>query len=296
MMPLRESSRPPRTSVRFSPTGAAGWSLAMVLVQGIAGGLVRPERSTGPIDFVSFGVIALVALLAVLFGVVRVHGPDASLREVLGVDESPLAFPPAVAPRAVLLHRLGVVSACLVAGVALVVLDAAFDEAFMARDASFREAIEHIRELLEAPTLRARVVRVLALGVAQPLAELAFYFGIVFGGLRRPRSRLLAGGMGLLFFALHASDLRALPLRVLLGATLLAGRMATGTIVASAVATVTFSAIEVAQIGRSAPLVGGSVALWGMVFSAALAALVFLARLAARWRLGEFADRLDLRA
>lgn len=296
MMPLRESSRPPRTAVRFAPTWAAGWSLVMVLVQGIAGGLVRPERSTGPIDFVSFGLIPLLALLVVLFGVVRVHGPDASLREVLGLDESPLAFPPAVGPRAVLIHRVAVVFACLVAGVALVVLDGAFDDAFMARDAGFRDEIDRLRELLAAPTLRARIARILGLGIAQPLAELAFYFGIVFGGLRRPRNRLLAGGMGLMFFALHASDVRALPLRLLLGATLLAGRMATGTIVASAVAAVAFSGIEVAQFGRAQPLVAGSPLVWGIVFSAALAGLVFLARLAARWRLGEFADRLDLRA
>lgn len=296
MMPLRESSRPPRTSVRFSPTGAAGWSLAMVLVQGIAGGLVRPERSTGPIDFVSFGVIALLALLVVLFGVVRVHGPDASLREVVGLDESPLAFPPAVGPRAVLAHRLAVVFACLLAGVALVVIDSAFDEAFMARDANFREEIGRLRELLEAPTTRARVARVLGLGVAQPLAELGFYFGIVFGALRRPRARLLAGGMSLLFFALHASDIRALPLRLLLGITLLGGRMATGTVVASAVATVAFSAVEVAQLGRSAPLLPGGVTVWALVFSAALFALGFLVRASSRWRLGEFADRLDLRA
>ncbi len=296
MMPLRESSRPPRTSVRFSPTGAAGWSLAMVLVQGVAAGLVRPERSTGPIDFVSFGVISLVALLVVLFGVVRVHGPDASLREVLGLDESPLAFPPAVPPRVVSVHRAGVFVACAVAGVALVALDAAFDAAFMARDSDFREEIERLGELLAAPTSRARMARLLGLGVAQPLAELAFYFGIVFGGLRRPRNRVLAGAMAFLFFALHASDLRALPIRALLGATVLFGRMATGTIVAPAIVSVAFSAIEVAQLGRSQPLVGGSVLAWAVAFSAALASLVFLARLASRWRMGEFSDRLDLRA
>jgi membrane protease YdiL (CAAX protease family) len=232
----------------------------------------------------------------VLFGVVRVHGPDASLREVLGIDESPLALPPAVRPHAVASHRIGVVVACLVAGVALVALDGAFDDAFMARDGSLRDEIQRIGELLAAPTLQARVVRFVGLGVAQPLAELAFYFGIVFGGLRRPRSRFLAGAMALLFFALHASDLRALPIRVLLGATLLVSRMATGTIAASAVTSVAFSAIEVAQIGRSEPIVGGSVVVWAQVFSVALAALVFLARLASRWRLGEFADRLDLRA
>ncbi len=296
MMPLRESSRPPRTAVRFSASGAAGWSLALLLVQGVAAGVVRPRGSTGPIDFVSFGVVSLVALLVVLFGVVRVHGPDASLREVLGLDESPLAFPPAAPPRAVLVHRVATALFALVVGVALVGVDAAVDDFFSARDASYRDDLAKLYELLEAPTTRARAARLLGLGLVQPLAELAFYFGVVFGGLRRPRSRGLAAGLTLLFFVLHASDIRAAPVRLLLGLPLLLARMGTGTIVASAVGTVAFNALEVMDLGRGAKLVGGPPALWAAVALVGIAALALLARQAKRWRLGEFADRLDLRA
>jgi hypothetical protein len=296
MMPLRESSRPPRTAVRFSASGAAGWSLALLLVQGVAAGVVRPRGSTGPLDFVSFGVVSLVALLVVLFGVVRVHGPDASLREVLGLDESPLAFPPAVGPHAVVVHRVAVALLGLVVGVALVGVDSSIDAFFTARDSAYRDDLAKLYELLAAPTTTARAARLFGLGVVQPLAELAFYFGIVFGGLRRPRSRGLAAGLTLLFFVLHASDIRAAPVRLLLGLPLLLARMGTGTIVASAVATVSFNALEVMEIGRGAPIVGGPVAVWAAVVAVGLVGLAVLARQALRWRLGEFADRLDLRA
>jgi hypothetical protein len=296
MMPLRESSRPPRTSVRFSASGAAGWSLALLLVQGVAAGVVRPRGSTGPIDFVSFGVVSLVALLVVLFGVVRVHGPDASLREVLGFEESPLSFPPAVSARAALVHRVSVALLALVVGVALVGVDSAVDAYFTSRDPAYGDDIAKLYELLEAPTTRARAARLFGLGVVQPLAELAFYFGVVFGGLRRPRSRGLAAGLTLVFFVLHASDIRAAPVRLLLGLPLLFARMGTGTVVASAVGTVAFNALEVMDIGRSAKIVGGSPTLWAAVAVGGIAGLAVLALQAKRWRLGEFADRLDLRA
>ncbi len=295
-MPLRESSRPPQTDVRFSPGAAAGWALACLLVQGVAAGLLRPRGSTGPVDFVAFGAVALLTLLVVLFGVVRVHGPDASLREVVGLEASSGLLPPAV-PRAVMLaHHVAVAVACVVAGVALVSIDRGLDAFWAARDGAFRDELAHLFELIEAPTSRARVARLFALGLAEPASELAFYFGIVFGGLRRPRSRVLAASMSVLFFVLHASDLRTAPIRLLQAAPLLLGRLATGAIVAPMCATVAFGLLEVHALGGGWPAMPGGVAVWGTALALSVLALAFLVRAASRWRLGEFADRVDLRA
>lgn len=296
MMPLRESSRPPRTSVRFSTSAAAGWSLALVVIQAVAAGVVRPAGSVGPIDFVSFGLVTLLALFVVLFAVVRVHGPDASLREVVGIDESPLAFPPAVPPGMVWGHRVAVIVCLLVAGLALVVVDGAIDRYFAARDAAFADELAKLNSLLEAPTLRAKIGRILGLGIVEPCAELAFYFGIVFGGLRRPRSRNIACMMALVFFALHASDIRAAPVRLLLAAPMLLGRMATGTIVASALTAVAYNVLAVLAVGRSSSGIPGPTTLWAALLALAIGGLALLVHFASKWRLGEFSDRLDLRA
>ncbi len=296
MMPLRESTHPPRTSVRFSASSAAGWSLVLVLTQALGGSVIRPSNSTGPIDFVSFGLVSLLALFVVLFGVVRVHGPDASLSEVMGLKETPLAFPPAVGPQSVWAHRAAVFACLAVAGVALVAVDAGLDTYFASRDSSYSEVLAKLMDLLAAPTTRAKVSRIVGLGIVQPFAELAFYFGIVFGGLRRPRSRVFACAMSLAFFVLHASDLRAAPIRLLLGAPLLLGRLATGSIIASLVTVLTFNVVEVVAVGRGATAVPGALSLWCAALVVVLLILAYLVRLASQWRLGEFADRLDMRA
>ena len=296
MMPLHESSMPPRTAVRFSPSSAAGWALVLLVLQGVGAAIVRPSGSTGPVDFVGFSLVIAASTLVVLFGMVRVHGPDSSLREVLGLSCSPLALPPGAEPAIVAAHRAAVVALLLVVGVALVPVDAALDAFFSSRDPSYGEELSQLTALLDAPTMRAKVARSLGLGVVQPLAELTFYFGMVFGGLRRPGSRVLASLLSTTFFVLHASDLRTAPLRLLIALPILGARLATGEVRAAVLAAVVFNMVSVANVGRSESLVRGGVALWAGVLALAFAGILFLVRRATQWRLGEFADRLDMRA
>jgi membrane protease YdiL (CAAX protease family) len=213
---------------------AAIWTLIAMMLNVVIVQLTEQGREGAMMDPVSrTGALAL-AYSIVLFCVLRLHEPQASIRHVLGLR------PPSI---------LAVLCA-LAVGAALSLPSDWLDNALEARFPSSPEDEEAVKAVLTVTSVGKGISLFLTLAILQPLLTELFFRGVLFTPLRRTR-RAETVILGVAAFE-TLGNLSASPRLTisLLAATLVFSwiRGVTGSIVPAIVAHVAFNAVSVVPI------------------------------------------------
>jgi membrane protease YdiL (CAAX protease family) len=191
----------PHAGRPMSFLAASAWTIAAGLVSQIVVAITDAARPGAEGDLVNLTACIVLAYSVLIFGILRVYAPEASLRDVLGVR--------ATSPWALLLSIAG--------GVALYPALDVIDDFINKRFPISADETERLDKLMQAATIRERVVLGVSLVVALPLFEELFYRGALFRGLRRARPEGLAVLTSAAFYAMSRGDLRGLPTAFVLG-------------------------------------------------------------------------------
>ncbi len=236
-MPANKNSRP----IAPFTLGAAGvWVTVLWFLQHVCFDATEAARPGATNDIVSVTACIVLATSIAVFGVVRVHAPDGSLREILGL-ESP-------GPLAVVLAAL--------AGAGLTPVLSTVDQLIAQRwPYDDPDAVENVQALLSSST---RVVLFACVFVVIPLVQEVFFRGALFGELRRGLEEAEGASVGAsiagtaLLFAAFQLDWRSMPTALVLGLALGWMRARTGGLVAPVVGHLAFCAVEGIPILRGA--------------------------------------------
>lgn len=220
----------------LGPMAAAGWSAAFLLVFVFAGGIFAGIRPGSELDGVTAALLYTASALLVILFIVRVHAPDAELRDVLGAR--PVGFVSALVA--------AVMGAC-----ASFPLGAA-EDAITRRFISSEQAAEYTKALASVGR-NERVLGVVALLLIAPIADELLFRGAFTTGIARDRGRLTAALTTALMFALvsSANDLHYVPLYAAMGLLLAHARLATGSALAAIGAHLGYRAAELAYTFRA---------------------------------------------
>jgi membrane protease YdiL (CAAX protease family) len=216
----------------FSLAAAALWTSMLWLLEHVCFELTEAARPGAITDIVNIAACVVLATSVVVFAMVRVHAPDESLRESLGV-------------RPVGLLRL-VLSVAVGAGLcpAMSTIDDLIVKRWPYDDA---EAAASMDKLLGSSTHLALVMGVF---VIIPLAREVFFRGVLYGeldrhpALRDEESALVPVVATALLFAVFSLDWRSMPTALVLGLALGWLRARTGSLVAPAVAHLAFWSVQ----------------------------------------------------
>lgn len=155
----------------MSFASAAIWTLAALFVDLFLLGLTEASRPGAFFDLVSRTGCQVLAYSLVLFGILRLHEPESSIRHVLALRR------PSVL----------VLVLALALGAALSLPSEWLDQALDARFPRQPEEQEALDRLLSVATLGKRVTLVVVLVIVQPALDELFYRGALFTPLRRTR-------------------------------------------------------------------------------------------------------------
>ena len=232
----------------LSLPAAALWATALWLLEHIAFEVTEALRPGAITDIVNVSACVVLATSVVVFSVLRIHAPVASLRATLGVR---------------VLAPVNVVLAAAI-GVGLCPALSTVDD-LVARRWPYNdpEALESMNKLLASST---HLGLVLGVFVVIPLAREVFFRGVLFGELQRARGTGVGGaGEGgdagstalalvatALLFAVFSLDWRSMPTALVLGLALGWLRARTGSLVAPVVAHLAFWSVEGIPILRGA--------------------------------------------
>jgi membrane protease YdiL (CAAX protease family) len=228
------SSPPPSArSVRPMPVFlAGGWLLGVLFTQNLLLLLVLSARHADQADLVSGFACQAAAFLLGLFLILRVHAPEAGVREFIGARKTHPAFYP-----------LGVVL-----GAAIVFPADALFELIQRRypDPRDANASERISEMLSRASPPMLVVLGVILVLIGPVLEEVFFRSALQKPLERsyPASRSIAVGITAVLFAFAHRDLQELIPLALLGLMLGFLRQQSGSIIPSSLLHITFNAIS----------------------------------------------------
>jgi hypothetical protein len=270
-VPLRPS-RPPKKPLIQRPMSAvmaAGYAFGATLLLHFLVILTATFRPAAATDLVNGFGCQLIAYLAALFLILRVHAPEGSIREILGFRGTHPAFYP-----------LG-----LLLGLALVVPVNALYDLLERRWPSSTASDDRLMELLLAASTPKKVLLGVIMIVAGPLLEEVFFRGALLSPLRRAHalgvSVLVTSG---LFAVAHDSWQMWAPIAVV-GIALGLVRVASGALAPSFLVHATFNAVPFYSVLASASPESASkqAASWqAIAFSTAAAAVVvYLIRLVA---------------
>ncbi len=218
---------------------AAIWTLVALFLDLFLLGVTEAGREGAFYDLVSRTGCQALAWSLALFGILRVHEPEASIRHVLGFRRSPAL----------------VVVLALALGAALSLpsewLDNALDARFP-RPAQEQEALER---LLSVATVGKRVTLLVTLVLVQPFLDELFFRGALFTPLRRAHRVATVILASAAFETLASLSPRAMI--SLLAATLVFAwlRGTTGSVVPSIVARMAYYGVAVVPmaLGREPP-------------------------------------------
>lgn len=165
-------SRPPEAVERpLSFLAAAFWTLLVAILFGVMIALVDAARQGAFVDVVTVAACKLLAYSVVLFGILRVHEPQSSIRHLLA-----LRRPPA------LLVALG---AAVGAGLSPAAMW--LDGIFAKRYPPSPSELETYERIFDAPTIGKKVALLVALVVVMPVCDELFFRGALFTPLKRGR-------------------------------------------------------------------------------------------------------------
>lgn len=163
---------PPDAAPRpLSFLAAAFWTLLVAVLLGVGIAIIDAAHPGAFVDVVTVATCKLLAYSVVLFGILRVHEPQSSIRHLLA-----LRRPPA------LLVLLGTAVGAGLSPAAMW-LDGIFAKRYPASPAEL-EAYERI---FDAPTLGKKLALLLALVVVMPVCDELFFRGALFTPLKRGR-------------------------------------------------------------------------------------------------------------
>ena len=243
----------PGTDRPLSLPAAALWATALWLLEHICFEVTEAVRPGAITDIVSVSACVVLATSFVVFAMVRVHAPHASLRATLGV------------------HAVGPVSLVLAAaaGAGLCPALSTVDDLVAKRwPYDDPESLESMNKLLASST---HLGLVLGVFVVIPLAREVFFRGLLFGELARgdlggARTAGAGAGTGMggasgaavaviataILFAVFSLDWRSMPTALVLGLALGWLRARTGSLVAPVIAHLAFWSVEGIPILRGA--------------------------------------------
>jgi membrane protease YdiL (CAAX protease family) len=215
------------------PSAAFGWTVILWMLTLLCVRLTETARPGAADDWVNLGACQTLAVLVVLFVILRVYAPDGSVRAALGMRK--------------LAGWQLVLSAGLGAG--LYPSLAMIDRALVARFPYDADDLAQFEKLAALHSVSHRVIFIaIAFGVL-PLTREIFFRGILFEQLvraARVRTAILATSA---YFA-FAFDLRAVPTALILGLALGRLRWSTGTLLAPVVAQLAFWTIPSVAVAR----------------------------------------------
>lgn len=222
----------------FTFASAMVWTVIALFLDLFFIGMSESSREGASFDLVSRTACQAIAYSVVLFGILRVHEPETSIRHILGLRApSPIALVLALA-----------------LGAALSLPSSFLDNLLDARFPRPPEETEALERILSVPTVGKRIALVATLAVIQPALDELFFRGALFTPLRRTRTVEMVIVASAALETLGTLNPRAMV--TLLVATLVFAwlRAATGSIWPSIVARMAYFGVEVFPIalGRSA--------------------------------------------
>ncbi len=204
------------------------WLLTLVSVR-----LTEAARPGAADDLINVGACQALAVLTVIFVILRVYAPDGSVRAVLGIR--PLAG-----------WQL-VLSAGL--GVGLYPSLSILDQAILARFPYGPDELAQLEKLATLHSVPHRMVFIaIAFGVL-PLTREVFFRGILFEQVARAAPVATAIVATAAYFA-FSTDLRIIPTALILGLALGHLRWSTGTLLGPVVAELAFWTIPSVAVAR----------------------------------------------
>ncbi len=218
----------------LSFVGAAAWTVGAALLVDLALSITEVSRPGASLDLVNVTLCHVLAYSAAVFAILRVHAPDSSVREVIG------------------LRRVPVLVLVLAIAIGACVYPAAswLDAIVAKRFPSAPETTEALGKLMGSSTLARRAFLGVALVLIMPIAEEVYFRGVLFGGLRAGRTP----GMVILgtsvYFAIARADVRSFASVLALGAMLGWMRDRTRSIVPTILVQAAFFAVPVIPILR----------------------------------------------
>jgi membrane protease YdiL (CAAX protease family) len=253
----------------MTPFAAVGWTLAVLLGATLLISITATAREGAERDFVNNFVCLTLAMLGGLFGILRVHAPNASIRDWVALRPThPGFFALAIAMGAAVYLPVSVLFSAIV-------------RRFPVPDEG---GIERI--FLDAGRVE-RVFIGLAAVALGPIVEEVFFRGALFTPLKaRLRTAQVVAITAFLFAASHALAQQILPL-ALVGVLLGVMRAVSGSLLPAVLLHATFNAVPMWTLatGRAppegdanAPLPLGPAAIGLAVTLALLAATLWLAR------------------
>ena len=166
-------SQPPTEPIERPLTffSAAIWTLIAIMVNVLCISITESGREGAMIDPVSRTGCLLLSYSVVLFGVLRLHEPNGSIRNVLAIRGSSVV----------------IIVLALVIGAALTLPSDWLDNALASRFPTPPEDNEAADAMLAVTTLGKRIALFVTLGLLQPALTELFFRGVLFTPLRKTR-------------------------------------------------------------------------------------------------------------
>lgn len=168
-----DSNPPPDEPIERPLTffSASIWTLVAMMVTVLCIAITESGREGSPIDPVSRTGCLLLSYSVVLFGILRLHEPQASIRHMLAVrSASPL-----------------VLLLAIVLGAALTLPSDWLDSVLATRFPTPQEDLDATEAVLAVTTIGKKVALFATLGVIQPALQELFFRGMLFTPLRKSR-------------------------------------------------------------------------------------------------------------
>jgi membrane protease YdiL (CAAX protease family) len=249
----------------MGPLAAVVWSAVFFLVRLVAIGVTAAARPGADNDIVNQGACIVLAASVTIFGIVRVHSPESSLRASLG------------------LRSMSLLQALLsmLTGAGLMPAFTTAEELILKRWPYSDEERQAFEGLFRASTVHARVALVVVAVVVVPVVLEVFFRGAVFSELARATSTRVAAVVTACCFALWHAELRALPTAFALGLVMARLRDQTRSVLAPVLAVLAFGALDGISVLRGVDPAANVAYPTRMVVGGALMAVLALAAVGA---------------
>lgn len=248
---------------------AALWTLLVALLMGVAGWVLESAHPGAKYDLVTITACKLLAYSVVLFAILRVHAPDASIRQVLALRRPPAS-----------LAVLGVL-----VGAGLSPLAQWASVRIAERFPPSTEDAQALDRMFASDTTGRKIALVASLVVLMPIFDELFFRGALFTPLKKGRRAeavvLATAAYDVLMGAPAPTQLAWLLPTVLAFAWM---RAVTGSVIPALLARMAFFGVEVVPlVVKGEPKFSGVVAIGGAAIAVlSLAGIAAIGRRSAR--------------
>ena len=230
------------------------WALLTMLGFQLALGVIESAHPGAVSDLVTIGACSLLAHLVVLFGLLRLHAPEASVSELVALRRPPLAMIP--------------LAALVGAGISPAAswINGLLEKRFPLAP----EETEVLEKIFRTDTAGQRVALVVVLMFVMPLCDELFYRGALFTTLKKSHKLTTVIAATAAFDALVGSgNVRGIGPTLALAWMLGALRAASDSMIVPLIASMAFFAVDVVPmaLGRGEPTHGWAVIAGGVVVS-----------------------------